>query len=405
MILKTLVTGVILTMTTSVIAQTGSLSLGAPEEMVKLPEKARQNFKHKEISFQKIPGGVTWVSDIEHVIPKDHTKAFLADTTPAYYMAGDTVPGNQMFELFPYHYYGIEEERELGTKISYKLICKNPTNKPVKVEIYGLGTTTNWDHGVPWELALKGNGKTSFTLKPGEIYTLWEEKYLRGNFPWSGIVLGKADGDLWVADYAWQGEKDPGIENATNMPDLAWPPYKIASFSRGIVNWNTAELSVFQKNHGDVVDLAKVKNKIYSTAFGYSPGGPIDALCEYKIMDNSSPEDVVEVKDPLSGKSHIFFGGNYPIMYKFNMPITNSGRKTRVLNFYLSANDIYNVDTLSGVFIEGKLLKNRVLSWNKNQNWRVLTVTLKPGESYSLSFTVIPLGSRWGGMVGCFEVK
>jgi hypothetical protein len=401
-----LLTGALMTMNCN--GGAASLKLGKAQEFVALPENTGKTPPLLDVyQFKRVSGTCTWVSDIEHVVEKHTQEIFLADTTPAYVMARDTVPANQNFELFPYHYYGKDEVEKLGRQISYRLACRNLENTPVTLEVYGVGTTTEWDQGIAWELALRNNGKKTLTLQPGEEYTFWREDKTRGDYPWSGIIFGKASGKIEVCDYAWQGDKDPGWVNLPQMPDLALEPYHLASFSRGMCSWNAADMPVFPDlvREDKVIALSRVNPGCYSVAFAYSPGGPLNKLCEYKVVDNFSSQDEMQVLDPLSGKSHVFFGGNYPAIYRFNLPLKNDTKQKRTISFYLCSNDKYNVDTLAGVDIAGKFLKERVLSVNKNQHWRVFTLTLKPGESYNLNYQVVPLGSRWGGMIGSLEFK
>ncbi len=389
-------------------SEAASLKLGKAKEFLALPEGTGKNPPPPDAyQFQRVGGSCVWVSDIEHVFEKDTHEIFLADTTPAYVMARDTLPAGQDFELYPYHYYGKDEVAKLGRQISYKLACRNLEKTPVTLELYGVGTTTQWDQGIAWELALKGNGKKTLTLQPGEEYTFWQEKDLRGDFPWSGVILGKASGTLEVCDYAWQGDKDPGWIHLPQMPDLAWEPYYLASFSRGMCSWNAADITLFPDliKEDKTLSLSRVNPGCYSIAFGYSPGGPINKLCDYKVVDNFSSQDDVQVLDPLSGKSHVFFGGNYPIQYRFSIPFHNDTKQKKTVSWYLCANDKYNVDTLAGVAIGKEFLKERVLSVNKNQHWKVFTLSLKPGEAYTLDFKVVPLGSRWGGMIGTFKIE
>ena len=333
-----------------------AVSLGSDDgKLEKLDIKKITSFTlGKDIRFKRVPNTVVWISDIEHVIEKTTGEVFLADGEKPFYMYGDVIKANTDFELFPYHYYGADEEKKLGKKINYNLVCQNVTSETVKLDIYGYGTTTWWDHGVPWEAALKGKGKKTMTLAPGEIKSLWEAKQLNGDAPWSAIILGKASGDIKVYDYCYLGEKDPGVANAQPMPDLAIDPYQLASFTRGLSDWNAADIRFFPAE-GETVKLSNLPAMTRTFSFAYSPGGPIKKLCEYKAMERSFAEDVMMIPDPVSGKSHPFFGGNYPAMYRFSLPLENDTKKSRTVTFYLCSNDIYNVDTLSGVSIEDNL--------------------------------------------------
>ncbi len=358
------------------------------------------------VTFEKEPGTWAWVSDVEHVIePEFREHIFLADGDPAYIMGADTVPAEKHFELFPYHYYDQWEVDKLGAKINYKLVAQNRTDEYVNVEIYGAGTTRDWDHWRTWAGALAGEGKRNITLAPGESVTLWEEEQLEGGLPWSGIFLGRASGDLYVMDYCYISDEDPGFEHAEPMPDLSWPPYLLASFSRGSVDWNAADLELFPnaRDEDGRLPLSAVDEKIYSIAFAYSPGGPPTNLSHYKEVSPTFARDKVRVNDPVSGWNHLFFGGNYPIMYRFALKLHNDTSEPREVSFYLSSNDIFGVDSLCGVWVEEEFLHDRARLWRANEHWRVFTITLQPGESHDQDFTVVPLGSRWGGLIGSFD--
>ncbi len=359
-----------------------------------------------EARFTRVPESFVWISDIEHVIEEHSGEIYLADATKPYYLAGDRIPGGKTFELFPYHYYDKEEEEALGGRINYRLAVKNISESPVRVEIHGMGTVTDWDHHKTWEGAFRGDGKQSFELQPEETRTLWKAERLEGGLPWSGIVLGKASGDIWVVDYAYLSESDPGLSQAGPQPDLAWPPYLLASFTRGTADWNAAGIDLYpalRDGQGSIA-LSKLEDGARSMAIGYSPGGPITNLCEYRAVEPTFAADVLSVRDPLSGKSHVFFGGNYPIMYHVNLPLVNDSDRERTVNFYLCSNDVYSVDTLAGVWIGGKMLHRRVTLMAYYENWKVVSVTLKPGERDLVETIIVPLGSRWGGMIATVEV-
>lgn len=383
------------------------LTLGKAGEHFPFDLEKHVFLSQTQADFEKESETWSWISDVEHVIEKEEKKlVFLADGDPAYFMCGDTIPANKKFELFPYHYYSQWEVDQLGTKINYKLIAQNRTNEYLNIDISGAGTVTNWDNWITWRDALAGKNKKNITLAPGETVTLWEEKQLEGDLPWSGIFLGKASGDLYVADYCYTGETDPGIDKAEQMLDLSWPPYLLASFSRGSADWNAARIDMFPKQRDDNgrIELGQIENAPYSIAFAYSPGGPPTNYSFYKAVPNTFAEDYVRVNDPVSGWNHVFLGGNYPIMYRFRLPVINDTKKTKQVSFYLSSNDIFGVDTLAGVWIEGQLLHDRVRLWKANEHWKVFTITLKPGEAHDQQFTVVPLGSRWGGMIGSVEI-
>jgi hypothetical protein len=383
------------------------LEIGVPKAHFPLDLERQEFLSPSQAHFRRVPNTWTWTSDVEHVIEKTEKKLIvLADGDPAYYMCGDTVPADREFELFPYHYYDEWEVEQLGGQINYKMIAQNRTNEYLTIEITGAGTVTNWDNQITWRDALAGKGKRTITLKPGESVTLWEEKQLKGGLPWSGIFLGSASGDLFVADYCYLGEEDPGIDNAEPMPDLSWPPYLLASFSRGGTDWNAAEIDLFprRRNHNGRIKMSECDDRISSFAFAYSPGGPITDLCRYNAVAPTWVDDYFSVKDPLSKWSHPFFGGNYPVMYRFRLPLINDTDRYQTLNFYLASNDRFGVDTLAGVWIDGQMLNDRVALWKKNEHWRIFSVTLAPGEEYEQAFVVVPLGSRWGGMIGSVEI-
>ncbi|MCC5878003.1 MAG: hypothetical protein JJU11_17430 [Candidatus Sumerlaeia bacterium] len=358
------------------------------------------------VTFDKLPESWAWVSDVEHIIePEMREHRFLADGEPAYIMGSGTIPAGKYFELFPYHYYDKWEVEMLGGKANYRLAAQNRTDEYLTIELDGMGTTRDWEHWRTWHGALSGNGKKTITLAPGEVVTLWEEKQLEGGLPWSGIFLGKASGDLYVVDYCYIGDEDPGFAEAEPMPNIAWPPYLLASFSRGSVDWNAADLELFPavRNEDNRLPLSKVDEMAYSIAFAYSPGGPITNLCLYKEVSPTFARDTVIVNDPVDGRNHPFFGGNYPIMYRFTLNLHNDTEETREVSFHLASNDIFGVDSLCGVWIEGEFLHDRARLWKANTQWRVFTITLKPGESHDQEFTVVPLGSRWGGLIGSFQ--
>jgi hypothetical protein len=384
------------------------LVLGSPSDQVSIELSKQVYLSHSQAVFTKQADTWTWVSDVEHVIEeKEKKEIFLADADPAYYLGGDTIPSDKEFELFPYHYYDEWEVEQLGKEINYSLIAENRGKEYVNIDITGMGTTTDWEHAKAWEGALAGKNKRNITLKPGERVVLWNEKGLKGGLPWSGIILGKASGDLFVADYCYTSEEDPGIAKAEPMPDLAWPPYLLASYSRGSTDWNAATIDFFPKlrDENNRLPFSSFKDAVYSFSFAASPGGPITNLCQYQAVAPTFNEDYFLVKDPVSGYGHPFFGGNYPIMYQFLLPLVNDTQEAMAFRFYLASNDRFGVDTLAGVWIQNQLLNGRVSLIKKNAHWNVFTLTLKPGEVSDVPFTVIPLGSRWGGMIGSFQVE
>ena len=359
----------------------------------------------KQARFTRETGGWVWNSDIEHVIEEKTGEIFLADAPKPFVLCGDKIPAGRYFELFPYHYYDKVEEDILARRINYKLVLKNISPTPNEIQIDGMGTTCDWDHYKTWEGALRGDGKRKIVLKPGEIFTLWEEKRLVGDLPWSGIVLGKATGDLWVCDYCYIGDQDPGFEHAPPQPDLAWPPYLLASYTRGGSDWNAAQVDLFadSRTADSHISLSALGENAYSAAIAFSPGGPITKLCEYNVVAPTFAADVFEALDPVSQKSHRFFGGNYPIMYKFAMPLANDTSERKEARLFLCSNDKLNVDSIVGVWMENKMLSRRVPMIGKNQRWRVFTTVLEPGENRTLEFIIVPLGSRWGGVIATLE--
>gem|GEM_PF-555399 len=370
-----------------------------------------------DATFERRPHGFAWISDIEHVVmpigkepAREYPKEgpyYMASAKPATYMCGATIPAGRYFELFPYHYYAKEEEQLLGGRISYKLIAVNRTDKPVTLQISGQGTTCDWDHFKAWEGALRGDKKQTIVIQPGQTATLWEERALEGDLPWSGIFLGCADGDLWVCDYTWYGEKDPGIAQAEQMPDLALPPTLWPSYTRGTADWIAADVYIFPKRRDATarLPLSKVPDGVYSFAFAASPGGPLDKPCEYMVRPNTFKDDTYPVTDPLSGQTHLFFGGNYPVMYEFALPLANDTASTRTVEFFLCSNDKLKVDTLAGVWMQGKMMWRRVPMVGNNSHWNVWSATLAPGAKTEARMTIVPLGSRWGGMIGSLAVS
>lgn len=357
--------------------------------------------------FTRVPNTWSWISDVEHVIEKEEREhIFLVDGDPAYYMCGDTIPAGRHFELFPYHYYDQWEVDMLGTRVNYTLVAQNRTDEPLELEITGIGTVTNWDNWKTWRDAFMGKGAFMKTLQPGEKVTLWQERDLEGGLPWSGIVFGRATGDLYVADYCWTGDEDPGFEHAEQMPDIGWAPYWLASFTRGSADWNAADIDLFPRSRREdgKLPLSAFGDQVSSLAIGYSAGGPPKDFCYYKAVQPTFVRDILNVTDSVSGWKHVFLGGNYTIMYQFHLPLVNDTNKAQTLEFFLASNDIFGVDTLAGVWINGTMMNNRVAKIADDRHWRIFSVTLQPGQEFDQDFTVVPLGSRWGGMIGSFRV-
>jgi hypothetical protein len=370
-----------------------------------LPENLPHSWMNsKNIELIKEPDGFSWVSDVEHVVNEKNGDIFLADSDPAFYLCGAEIPGGKFFELFPYHYYDKSEEEFLGSKVNYKLIAKNITSSDIRLEIRGMGTTRDWDHFKTWEGAFQGNGAAVFYLKPGEAICLWEEKKLDGALPWSGVFLGIASGNLWICDYVYKGETDPGIENAKPIPDLSQPPVEWPAFTRGTANWNSADIKLF---HGERTDknrirLGYVNPGTYSFAFADSPGGPESRPQLYAAVERTFKDDLFSVLDPVSKKSHLYFGGNYPVMYNLYIPLINDSTAKKTVSLNLSSNDKVEVDTIVGIWMNRKMYWCRVPMVGKNLPWRCMEFDLEPGEEGEIKMTIVPLGSRWGGIVATF---
>jgi hypothetical protein len=230
---------------------------------------------------------------------------------------------------------------------------------------------------------------------------------LKPDLPWSAIVLGKADGDLMVNDFCYLGDAAPAPESLGQMPDLAWPPYLLASFTRGSADWNSARVELFaeQRDRSGDLPISVLGNCISSIALGYSPGGPITKLSEYKNVAPTFARDSLVVRDPVTSYSHHFFGGNYPIMYDVSTPLVNDTSSSVKVRLWLCSNDRFNVDSIVGVWLP--LLKTmtwaRVPAMPKNNRWSPLSITLGPGRRGTLEAILIPLGSRWGGFVASWE--
>ena len=357
-------------------------------------------------AFHRKPDSFSWISDVEHIIYSENGEKYLADGDPAFYFCGATIPGCSFFELFPYHYYDKKEEEILGKKIHYSLIAKNINSVEVILEIDGQGTTRDWDHFKTWRGALSGKHKRMIRIPPGKSVTLWTEKDLDGDLPWSGVILGYASADVWVCDYAWTGEMDPGAENARPMPDLSLPPIEWPSFTRGTATWNAADVDFFPnaRTAGGKIPLGKMNNGVYSLAIAEAPGGPENKPQLYAARERSFPSDQLPVLDPVSQKSHLYFGGNYPVMYNFRIPLANEGDKSRRVSFNISSNDTWNVDSIIGAWINGEMLWKRVPDVDRNLYWSLWEIDLEPGETEEVDFILVPLGSRWGGMIASLAI-
>ena len=113
----------------------------------------------------------------------------------------------------------------------------------------------------------------------------------------------------------------------------------------------------------------------------------------------------MNVLDPVSQKSHLFFGGNYPVMYKLPLALANDSASTKTVSIFVSSNDKYNVDTLAGIWFQGKMTMRRVPIVGKKKHWKVIAITLPAGQILDEEITIVPIGSRWGGMVVSFAIQ
>lgn len=392
----------------SAVAAHAQIVVDAAGDFQPLPKDMKQVWlSNRDARFTRHPNTFAWISDVEHVTCEKTKEVFLADAEPPYYLCGATIPAGTFFELFPYHWFVTKEKELLGGRINYKLIVRNDNPTVVILELDGAGTTRDWDHHLAWEKALRGDGRRIIRIKSGETVTLWEERRIVEEFPWSGIFLGRASGDLWVCDYCWLGEKDPGIENARPMPDLSLPPVLNPSFSRGTASWNGATLDLFPmaRTASGRMTLSQINDGVYSFAIADSPGGPLGKLCHYAAVPKSFEADVMNVLDPVSQKSHLFFGGNYPVMYKLPLALANDGVSTKTVSILVSSNDKFNVDTLAGVWFQGKMMMRRVPVVGKNEHWKVISIALPAGQVIDEEVTFIPIGSRWGGMVVSLAIQ
>ncbi len=383
------------------------LEIPGPDALTPFTMNREERFlvEPREASMTRGENETVWVSDIEHLMWEATGERFLADdpTSPVV-LARDTISAGNSFELFPYHYLGKDEATTLGAVPKYHLVASNETTQPLTVTISGMGKTNSWGHEHAWRPALVGEGATSFTLAAGDTRTLWHEKNLRAGYPWSAVVLGHTTGDLTVTDYCYLGDKDPGSD-APLMPDMAWAPHILASFSRGLIDWFTADVAILPEARGEKGQLplsAFAAGEATSLAFGYSPGGPINNLCDYRAVQPTFVNDVMRVLDPLSGWDHVFFGGNYPAIYRFELPLVNDSRATRTLSFHLASNDRFGVHSTAGVWVDGRFLRAVTPALKEESRWHVWSLTLAAGESRTVKMTIVPLGGLWGGFVGTY---
>ena len=392
----------------SAVAANPQISFDADGAFQRLPKGLKQIWlAEKEARFTRHPNTFAWISDVEHVTCEKTNEIFLADADPPYYLCGATIPAGTFFELFSYHWFVTKEKDLLGERINYKLIARNDNPSDVVLELEGIGTTRSWDHHIAWEKAFRGDGRRIIRIKPGETVALWEERRIVEEFPWSGILLGRSSGDLWVCDYCWLGEKDPGIQNARPMPDLSLPPVLNPSFSRGTAQLNGATIDLFPmaRTASGRMALSQIKKGVYSFAIADSPGGPLGKPCRYAVVPKSFEADVMNVLDPVSQKSHLFFGGNYPVMYKLPLALANDSASTKTVSIFVSSNDKYNVDTLAGIWFQGKMTMRRVPIVGKKKHWKVIAITLPAGQILDEEITIVPIGSRWCGMVVSFAIQ
>lgn len=378
-----------------------------------------------EARFQVVPNRTTWVSDAEHVTWEATKEVFIANGTPPYLLAADTLPARRIFELFPYHYLSPKEVPLLGGRpLHYRLEFVNSGNTPIAIELFGIGTTRSWDHQEAWAGALAGSGARKVALPPGAVHTLWEARALEPGLPWSGIILGRADAPLLVREYVFTEEGPLNLESARVMPDLAWPPYLLASFTRGLANWNMARISPRSADSQTTTATAlklSAFTSAWSCAVGYSPGGPITNLCEYLAIAPTFARDTLLVKDSLSGYTHPFFGGSYPIRYEFTIPVENDTDATRSMTLAVRSNDRFRVDSLVGVSLapapdvdnyafekhlrpdppplSDRFFNHRAPWLARGAAWRAVRWELPPHTTTPLRYTVVPLGSRWGGLI------
>ncbi len=364
---------------------------GLPERYLAEPRDAR---------FARGTSETVWVSDIEHVFFQKTGDLFLADSTSPVVMARDRIGAGHRFELFPYHYVGRDEIAHIGRAPRYRLAMRNDTTSPLVVDLEGSGTVEGWEHGRAWAAALRGEGKTTVRLEPGAEHTLWQTGPLRGDLPWSAVVFGRTSGELTVVDYCFAGERDPG-SGAALMPDLAWQPWLLASFTRGTAPWFTGTVALLPERRdaaGDI-PLSAFRGQVSSLAFGYSPGGPVTDLCEYKAVQPTFVRDELVVRDPLTGWSHPFFGGNYPVRYRVRLPVRNDLDRPARLDAFLASNDQFGVDTAAGIWVDGRLTHREVPALKKGARWHAWSLSLRPGERGVAECEVIALGGRWGAII------
>ena len=171
-------------------------------------------------------------------------------------------------------------------------------------------------------------------------------------------------------------------------------------------DWFTADVYLLPEARDAKGDLpvGALPARVSSIAFGYSPGGPITNLCEYKVVQPTFRHDIMRVPDPLTRWDHVFFGGNYPAMYRVRLPLVNDTTAPVTLNFHLASNDRFGVHSTAGVWLEGRLHRAVTPAIVRGDRWRVWSVRLAPGQRHAVDMTVVALGGLWGGFVGSLSV-
>lgn len=384
----------------------------AAQEFTSFPlaDKPEHLLSETDARFSRGENEWVWISDAEHMVWDDTGEQFLADSTQPMCLARDVIPAERKFELFPYHYFRRKDYTSLGNRLlNYRLVARNETTGTVSLHIKGKGTTRDWHHYKAWEAALSGNESTTITIAPGGQHVIWKAQGLQPDLPWSAIIFGQADGPLVVADYCYLDENAPLLQDFAQMPDLAWPPYMLASFTRGSADWYTARVQLMPgwRNASGELPISKLQHVLTSVALAYSPGGPITKLSEYKYVAPSFARDSLMVRDPVTSYSHHFFGGNYPVVYDATTSFVNDTSDTMQVRLWLCSNDRFNVDSFVGVWnaLSRQMLWARVPSMPKNNRWNPVSLLMAPGAREALPAVIVPLGSRWGGFVASWEVS
>jgi len=351
-----------------------------------------------------------WISDIEEIAFVDENKneqLLIANSPHKLLMGSGVIRAGNRFELFPYHYVEKDYVKKTKEMLNYHLIVRNEGDSTATLCLSGIGTVTGWAHWRPWDGALSGAKAAIVTLSPKQQYTVWSQKGLQDGLPYSGVMLGTVKGgDLHVYDYCYTGD-DPGIDGCQPVSDLTWAPKYDPAFIRGTAPWFTGMIKLFPQNRTQTGDIpvSAFGDKVNSVAFGYSPGGPITNLCLYNAVAPSFADDICMVLDPVSKKKHVFFGGNYPIVYSFDLPLFNDLDCPVEIEFLLSSNDVFGVNTYVGVWMNEKVVERDAPAIVKNNRLHVWKLKLAPNERYLANMRVVPLGSKWGGLVGSFRVN